>query len=395
MKFFTEKRVDNMKRILAVLLITVFLVGCSPEPKAVKQKHSGVWLTYSEVNAMLDGDFKDEFEALIKNCQNLYINNLYIHVRAFGDSLYKSKFFPQNPKSKNYDFDVLKYVVDECHKNGISVHAWINPYRISANNENIHEIDMESPAYLWRHDSIPENDQNVCILGGIYLNPAESQVQALIIGGVREIVENYDVDGIHFDDYFYPTQSEEFDKPSYESYKSLNDNPLSLDDWRRLNVDLLLSGTYNAIKHIKNEVIFSVSPAAGIQNNYDKLYADVRSWVDNGYVDVIIPQLYFGFLYPDDNYKFENLLTVWQDISALNPDVKLYIGLPFYKSRPTLQADISEWQNNSDIIRRQVEIIDAGDNLEGNVYFSYSSLVSSDNEFKAQRENLLDYLKTR
>lgn len=396
MKYFTEKRVDFMKKVLAVLAVAVILAGCSkPIPQKSVNKHSGVWLSYSEVNAMLDGDFKAEFNTFIKNCQDLKITDLYIHVRAFGDALYKSKLFPQNEKSLKYDFDVLEWVLDISHQNGIKVHAWINPYRISTTATNIDEINPNSPAYLWLKDENPQNDKNVCINGGIYLNPAESQVQQLIIDGVREVVKGYDVDGIHFDDYFYPTQSEEFDKESYDLYKAQNLAPLPLADFRRLNVDLLLSGTYNAIKHIKTGVTFSVSPAASVDNNYQKLYADVRSWVDNGFVDAIIPQLYFGFEYPDDNFKFNNLLKAWCDIADLNPDVKLFIGLGVYKARPELEADKAEWQNNNDIIKRQVEAVYNNDRVNGFVYFSYSSLMSNDTEFKAQRENLMNYLKTR
>ncbi len=373
----------------------LLLSGCGVKTEEKSQKHSGVWLSYSEVNAMLDGDFKAEFDTLIKNCQDLEIDNLYIHVRAFGDSLYKSSLFPQNEKAIKYDYDILEYVIDACHQNNISVHAWINPYRISATTENIEEISPQSPAYLWLHDQDTENNKNVCILNGIYLNPSESEVQQLIINGVREIVSNYNVDGIHFDDYFYPTQSEEFDKASYQAYLTENTFPLELASWRRLNVDLLISGTYNAIKYIKRDVIFSVSPAASVENNFQSLYADVRLWVDNGFVDVIIPQLYFGFDYPDESFKFETLLKLWQDISALNPDVKLYIGLAFYKSKPTLSADIPEWQQNGDIIKRQVELLDSNENIDGYVYFSYSSLTSGEAEFKAQRESLTDYLKKR
>lgn len=389
LKFFTEKRVDFMKRVLAVLMCAVLLTGCFQlEKKETTKKQVGVWLTYSEVNSMLDGDFKAEFQKLIKNCKTLEVKNLYIHIRAFGDSLYKSKYFPLNEKAQKYDFDILKYVITLCHKNGISVHAWINPYRISTATQNVDEINNKSPAYLWQRDAIPENDKNVCFSDGIYLNPAESEVRRLILNGVREVVKNYDIDGIHYDDYFYPTQSEEFDKASYDTYIKTTNNPLSLADWRRANVDALISGTYNAIKFEKSGVIFSVSPAASVDNNFENLYADVSSWVKNGYVDVIMPQLYFGFEYPDEDFKFSNLLNAWKELSNQNENVKLIIGLAFYKAKPTLSADITEWQENDDIIARQVDLIEKDSKADGWVYFSYSSLFSEAEEFKNQRENL-------
>ena len=385
-----------MKKALIVLMVLFLLAGCQSTTTEVKiKKHSGLWLTYNEINQMLDSGFEESMNTVIKNCQSLEINNLYFHVRAFGDAVYNSSIFPQNPKVKEYNFDILKYVINLCHKNGILVHAWINPYRISNTTENIDEIDPQSPAYKWLMDDNPQNDKNVCIMGGIYLNPAESEVQQIIINGVREIVSSYDIDGIHFDDYFYPTQSVEFDSLSYNEYIAYNLQPLSIEDWRRINVNSLLSGTYNAIKHLNEKVVFSVSPAASVENNYNNLYADVRAWVDNGYVDAIIPQLYFGFNYPDENYKFENLLKTWQDVVALNPDVKLYIGLAAYKANPSLEADKVEWQQNFDIIKRQVEFADNNPKVNGYVYFSYSSLFSSEKPFKMQLKNLKDYIKTR
>ena len=149
-----------MKKVLAILILVFFISGCNPKPKTVAPlKHSGVWLTYSEVDAMLEKGLEKEIEMLIKNCQNLKINNLYIHVRAFGDSLYKSEYFSENPKTDKYDFDVLEYIIKKCHKSNILVHAWINPYRISATSENIEEIDKENPAYIWLHDDKTENDK--------------------------------------------------------------------------------------------------------------------------------------------------------------------------------------------------------------------------------------------
>ena len=391
-----------MKRVCILIVAILTLCSCGNKPKVEHRDNtgfssSGVWVSYSELNSMLTSErgFIEEFEDVLENLKSFKIENLYFHVRAFCDSVYKSEYYPLMSNAVSYDFDILEYVINRCHESGIKIHAWINPYRISNSLSNVEELDKLSPAYRWTHDQNTENDRNVCVYNGIYLNPAEIEVQKLVVDGIREILEKYDVDGIHFDDYFYPTQSEEFDRVSYETYINENTFPLELASWRRLNVDLLLSGTYNAIKHIKRDVIFSVSPAASVENNFQSLYADVRTWVDNGFVDAIIPQLYFGFDYPDDSFKFETLLTLWQDVCALNPDVKLYIGLAFYKSKPTLSADIPEWQQNGDIIKRQVELLDGNQNTDGYVYFSYSSLTSSEAEFKTQRESLTDYLKKR
>lgn len=383
-----------MKKILAVLISLMLLCGCNrSETSVTVMKHSGVWLSYSEVNSMLKGDFKAEFDSLIKNCRELSINNLYIHTRAFGDSIYKSKFFPLNSLCNKYDFDILEYVISLCHNNGISVHAWINPYRISTSTVNIDDIDSESPAYKWLKDENTDNDKNVCFANGIYLNPSESEVRQLILNGVREIIENYDIDGIHYDDYFYPTQSDEFDKASYTLYKDGCKNPLSLSDWRRTNVDLLISGTYNAVKHQNENVVFTVSPAADIDKNYNNLYADVSGWIKGGNIDAIIPQLYFGFQYPDENFKFDNLLSEWKSLSEVNKDVELYIGLAPYKAKPTLAADIPEWRENDGIIARQLEIIKGDNDVNGYIYFSYSSLFGDDGEFKKQLDSIKEVLK--
>ena len=383
-----------MKKLLAVIISFMLLCGCG-ETEAPENdlKHSGVWLSYSEVNSMLQGDFKTEFDILIKNCKELCVNNLYLHTRAFGDSIYKSEYFPLNKNCEKYDFDILEYVISLCHNNGISVHAWINPYRISTSTVNIDDIDSQSPAYLRLKDENTDNDKNVCFANGIYLNPAESEVRQLILNGVREIIKNYDIDGIHYDDYFYPTKAEEFDNASYTLYKEGCENPLSLSDWRRTNVDLLISGTYNAVKHQNENVVFSVSPAADIDKNYNDLYADVSGWMTGGYIDVIIPQLYFGLQYPDKNFKFDNLLSEWKKLSSANKEVLLYIGLATYKAKPTLAADMPEWQENDDIVARQLEMINGDNTVDGYIYFSYSSLFGADEEFKKQLDSIKEVLK--
>ena len=384
-----------MKKVLSIIILILLLAGCSTIPikdtvSYANTATSGVWISYSEVNSMLasENGFESEFLNVISNLRKLNIQNLYIHVRAFCDSLYKSDYFPLVSYAETYQFDIFEYIIKMCHQNDIKVHAWINPYRVSTASSDIETLNTQSPAYKWLKDEDAENNRNVCISDGIYLNPAEMQVQKLIIDGIKEIIEKYDVDGIHFDDYFYPTTSPQFDEISYNKYCDDKENPISLEDWRRNNVNSLLSGCYSAIKYKNPDILFTVSPTASVKQNYNNLYADVKEWVKGGYIDYIIPQIYFGFNYPDDEFKFENLLTDWKEIVKCGK-VGLLIGLANYKSIPELEEDKAEWENNHDIIARQVQICKEDNIVQGYVYFSYSSLFGEAEEYVKQRENIL------
>lgn len=397
-----------MKKIIAVLLMLILaLCGCStaqnissvPEQSEFQSlantSSGGVWLSFSEINSMLDSaeGFKSQFEKVVENCKTMQIDNLYVHVRAYCDSLFPSEYFPLIPRAEKYDFDIFEYITDTCRKNGIKVHAWINPYRVLTSSSETEALNKQSPAYKWLTDDSAANDVNVVKSNGIYLNPAEYEVRELVINGIREILKKYEVAGIHFDDYFYPTTDAAFDAASYEKYKSETKNPLALDEWRRANVNALISGCYTAIKFYNKDILFTVSPAASLENNYSKLYADVKSWVENGCVDYIIPQIYFGFEYPDPSFSFENLLSEWEALVECNDNVGLLIGLASYKIGTDAESDKAEWQNESDIIARQVKCCYESRRVAGYVLFSYSSVFGGQELNEKQRENLADYIK--
>lgn len=360
-----------------------------------KLNNSGVWISCYELESMLKSNkgFKSEFSTVIENCKSLNIKNLYVHTRAFGETVYISDYFNIVASCKAYDYDIFEYIVDESHKAGLLVHAWINPYRVSMNSD-IEALDINNPAYKWLKDDNSQNDSNVCIHGGIFFNPASAEVRALILDGIRELTAKYQVDGVHFDDYFYPTQSKDFDSNSYNQYKNSTINPMTLDVWRRENVNLLVSSVYSTVKYINRDIIFSISPAASIEHNYNNLYADVSLWIKQGWVDEIIPQVYFGFEYPDENFRFEKLIEKWKEITADNLKTSLKIGLASYKAIPTLEADKPEWESNKDIIARQVAFCDKDDAISGYIYFSYSSLFGEKEEYNAQRQNILEYLNS-
>jgi len=384
-----------MKKFLAILIMIFFLCSCNP---VNTEKHnykptasSGVWITYNEINEMLlsANGFENEVNLAVENCKKTGTENVYIHVRSHCDSLFDSDYFPLKSSVKEKGFDAFKVLLDAFHKEGIAVHAWVNPYRVITSSNDIEQLDHNSPAYKWLKDDNKENDRNICFYNGIYLNPAEPQVQGLILNGIKEIIEKYDVDGIHFDDYFYPTTDAAFDEISYTTYCNATEKPLSLEDWRRTNVNALISSCYNVIKHKDETVLFTVSPAASVEKNYNEAFADVKEWVKSGYVDCIIPQLYFGFEYPQNDFKFNKLLDDWKKIAEQNDKVSLFIGLASYKIGTDSVPDSAEWKNNDDIIAKQAEICYKDSSVHGYVLFSYSSLFSNNELNIRQRENLL------
>lgn len=374
-----------MKKAAAVILcIIIFLCGCGGKGKNKTTRiyetgpyTTGVWMTYSEINSMLKkGDFKSEFKKAAENLKTAEITDLYFHVRPFCDSYYKSEFFPINSLAEDLGYDLLEYVISTCHSEGIRVHAWINPYRVKRNTQDIESLDKKSPAYIWLTDGDTENDRNVIICEeGIFLNPASAEARMLVINGIREILKNYAVDGIHFDDYFYPSTEEKTDEKDYSDYCSSVSSPLELSDWRRTNVNALISGVYTAVKFENKNITFSISPAASIEKNYSDLYADIRQWIKCGCVDDIIPQLYFGFEYPDEDFCFDKLLEVWKE-AVKGSNVRLIAGLASYKIGTTAPADKEEWANGKEIISKQVSICKSDKNISGHIYFSYSYLFS-------------------
>lgn len=372
-----------MKKLLSIIIILTLLAGCSPmqknpsvtETDTADTYITGVWVSYAELDGMLSGgDFKNQFDTVLSSCKARGITDIFVHTRAFCDSVYSSQYFPLRESVAGYDFDVLEYMINQCHLSGIRFHAWINPYRVRTADSDIEKLPENSPAKIWLQDTDPSNDTNVCFSDGIYLCPASSEARQLVIDGIREIIGKYEVDGIHFDDYFYPTQDEAFDLASYTAYCEGTQKPLNLGDWRRANVNALISGCFTAIKFTDADIIFSISPSASISDNYNRYYADVDAWVNSSCVDYIIPQLYFGFEYPDGNFNFENLLSEWQSI-VQNTDTKLLIGLASYKINTQNEPDRSEWANGIEVIKKQTEICMKNSEIWGHIYYSYSSMI--------------------
>lgn len=369
---------------------------------------SGIWYSFEDLDfKTLDyRGFKSKVDKMFDDAVNLGADAVICQVRPFADALYYSDYFPiseilTGKQGKDPGYDALDYMVTAAHSRGLQIHAWLNPYRVTLWSADHTLLADNNPAKVWLTDKDPNNDRNVLSYNNrLYFNPAAKEVQTLVLNGVREIVKNYNVDGIHIDDYFYPSDphvGDGFDKPEYDDYVSKGGS-LSLGDWRRNNVNVLVSGIYRAVKTIDSSVVFGVSPSYHISNNgtddnFKFKYADIKKWMTaSGYIDYIAPQLYFGYEYPREEIKYNYLLNLWTSLSRL-PRIKIYIGLAAYKiNDPTADLSSGEWITENDILARQTT--DAKKhNCDGVFFFSYSGLFKDDPLNTEQRNNLSDVLK--
>ena len=356
-----------------------------------------VWISYLEYQSVLQGKTKNQFTSNIRtmfaNLSKDGFNTVFVHVRSHSDAMYDSDIFPWSAyctgtEGNDPGFDPLEIMVAEAHSAGLKIEAWINPYRVKGTS-NTSKISKTSPAYGWL-----DTGKVIVLDNGIFYNPADEEVIELIVSGVEEIVRNYDVDGIHFDDYFYPTTAESFDKSYYNDYKN-GGGKLGLAAWRRENVNILIREVYSAIKAIDSSCRFGISPAGNMDKNYSSLYCDVYTWVTGkGYVDYICPQIYFGFNNRDCPYL--DVLSEFNDMITRN-EIELIIGLAAYKAgaEDTYAGENGkkEWLIYDDILARQVTAAREESKYSGFALYRYDSVYNPasgvKNAVNAERENLL------
>lgn len=346
-----------------------------------------VWIAYYELEEFTKGsdekNFRSSISKAFKHIHELGFNTVTVQVRPCADSFYPSSYFPSSiyfngEQGSDMDYDPLLIMCQSAQKYKLNIEAWINPYRVSQDNDYT-KLSRDNIAYKW-HNSDDKSDYVKEVNDKLYFNPCYKEVTKLIVDGVTEIVENYSISAIHFDDYFYPTSNEDFDAEQYASYTEKG-GKLSLSDWRRDNVNNMVKSVYKAVKKANSNVRFGISPASNIENDYNTLYADIYEWVNNdGYIDYICPQIYFGF----KNIYQPFMFTTKKWIKLLeNSKVDLYIGLPLYKCGKVDEyaaendEDIkNEFVDNDDIISRQITYISKLDEIKGYYIFSYSQLDS-------------------
>ena len=345
----------------------------------------GIWVSYITLDMQNSGkskkDFENKIKDIIKTTKESGFNTLIFQVRPFCDALYESSIYPWShiltgTQGEKPGYDPLEIMCDMCHENNINIHAWINPYRVSS-AKTPNELCDENP-YI--KDPTIGFEHN----GNIYLDPSNEKAVKLIVNGVTEIVRKYDVDGIQFDDYFYPQDSDTIDDEIYNIYAENSDNPLSKEEWRAENVSSMIQMVYQAVHKVSKNIIFGISPQGNINNNM-ALGADVKAWCEKeGYIDYICPQIYFSLDNPA--LTFEECIDEWLSIK-LHKNLIFYVGLAGYKGGT--DEDEGTWLDNNDILKNEIEI-STEKGADGIMLYSYECFLNDENQ--AEIQNVANYL---
>lgn len=355
-----------------------------PVGPAVTGEFRGMWVSYIELNSLLDGKSAAAAQAaldeVMDRCVSYGMNAVIFHARANSDAYYQSQIFQPAAAVKDLiagGFDPLAYAVRAAHARGLQLHAWINPYRIGR-NQSYTVSGYEDDTF-----TKPDTSGNTAW----YYLPTSQRAQKLILDGIREVL-TYGVDGVQFDDYFYPTAKmsaglETFEQEGYQA----SGGKLSVGDWRRAAVDSLVAAVHVLTKN--KGIVFGISPSHDVAKTRDQMYADVKKWMASpGYVDYICPQIYFGFEH--GSAPFDKTTDEWLTYPR-HSGVKLYVGLAIYKSGaedPYAGSGKREWIEHKDIIKRQVEYLRTKSQVDGALFYSYSYFQSA----KKETENLLPLL---
>ena len=307
-------------------------------PAPATEEIRGVWIAFYEykkagLKNKSEAVFRKNADKLFKKIKDNGCNAVFFHVRAFDDAIWPSENFKfssyMGKKTPNYD--PLAILVESAHKYGLKFHAWMNPYRITQKK--------------------------------IY-NPAKKSTTSRIMLAVREVIDNYPVDGIHFDDYFYPGSGHK----QYKKYASLSNKQ------KKANVNKMVQTVYGNIKAQNPNLLFGISPAGNVEY-CESLGADVKTWMKGpGYVDYIVPQIYWSNSYRVGKKMvrmFDNRFAKWKRLNKGN--IPMYIGLALYRGGMKDASDRG-WRKSKKIIASQISKIRRSEKANGYILFSYESL---------------------
>lgn len=362
-----------------------FIIYCQAQ---TMPEFRGIWVaTVDNIDWPAKGNFnsesqKAEFIKLLNMHQRNGINAMIVQIRPSADALYPSQYEPwsefltgKQGKPPVPYYDPLEFMIAETHKRKMVFHAWMNPYRaeftIGVSTIAATHITRIHPDWF-----LPYGDKR-------YFDPGNKAVQQYVAGVVKDVVSRYAVDGIHFDDYFYPyriTGKEFPDNASYHQYGI----GLTKDDWRRSNTDSIIALLSRVIKSVNKTCQFGISPFGiwrnadkdpangsktnGGASNYDDLYADILLWLKNGWIDYVAPQLYWEFGHPKASYS---LLLDWWNSHTYGRHC--YIGLGIYKANTN-----KAWKEHTQLTR-QIDSLRSKPNVQGMIFFSSKNFETNPN----------------
>ncbi|QTX05516.1 glycoside hydrolase family 10 protein [Agromyces archimandritae] len=318
---------------------------------------------------------RDEFLHWLDVAERFRLNAVFVQVRPTADAFWPSPFEPWSQyltgvQGQDPGYDPLAFIVEEAHRRNLELHAWFNPYRVSMQTD---------PAQLVPEHPARVHPEWVWAYGGkLYFDPGLPEVQEHIQQAILHSVEHYDLDGVHFDDYFYPYPVSGQTIPDEATYAAHGAGFDDIADWRRHNVDTFVHSISERIKTLKPWVKFGISPfgiwrnrssdpagsETGGSQSYDLQFADTRRWVLEGWLDYINPQIYWQFGLAVADYAA--LVPWWADVAAAS-GTHLYIGEALYKVTSGVFTDPAELSNHLAFDR---ELDAAGRPVHGNVYFS-------------------------
>ncbi len=378
---------EDKFRLLPLLLLAL-LCTCV-RAQNVNRDLRGVWMAtvlnidYPQNPTVSAATLQADFNSQLFRLRQAGMNTIFVQVRPAGDAIYPSKLAPWSEwltgvqgKAPVSNFDPLAYMIETAHKQGVEIHAWVNPYRVA--------MSLDSANFAPNHLYHTHRDWVRTYNGRRYLDPGLPDVRAHLGEVIDELVANYDIDGVHFDDYFYPYPSAGIPFPDQATwYRYGQGRPLA--DWRRENVNTFVAETYRRIKAAKPWVQFGISPFGVWRNqsqdplrgsatrasvsSYDDLYGDALAWAEAGTVDYLLPQLYWSMDYPPASYR---ILASWW-AGNVPPGVRIYTGHAAYK---VANNDDQAWHDLEEI-PRQLSLNEQLGRSSGSVYFSTKSILNN------------------
>ncbi|MFC0876854.1 family 10 glycosylhydrolase [Saccharicrinis sp. FJH2] len=376
---------QNLTARLIFILFTYLVGSMGVAQDSPKREMRGVWVatvlnidwpSRAGLNARQQ---QKEIDQLLDDFKSLNLNAVFLQIRPVSDAIYRSNYEPWSQylsgvqgEAPNPLYDPLDYFIEGCHNRGMELHAWMNPFRVKQKPEDKlveGHIFEQHPDWGWQYGT------------KTYLDPGIPEVRDFLAEIVKDVVTRYDVDGIHFDDYFYPYPIPGEEIPDSVSFEKYN-NGYSIDriaDWRRNNVDEFIFKINRDIKDIKPWVQFGVSPFGVWRNKqddpdgsdtnagttaYDGLYSDVIKWIRLGWVDYLVPQIYWQFDHPKADFK---TLADWWGEHAFNRN--MFVGHGLY--RLTQEGADEAWKNPVEF-PRQIRYVRKNPDLKGSIWFSSS-----------------------